>query len=73
LFGLPFGYGVDIFWGSIDRSYHEELSWQADYNTDYRGGTAHVGYSIGRNAFLNVGFDTYQLVYRFPVLSFFDT
>ena len=73
LFGFPFGYGVDIFWGSIDRSYYEERTWQADYNTDYRGGTAQIGYSIGRNAFFNVGFDAYQLLYRFPALSFFDT
>ncbi|NOR17279.1 BamA/TamA family outer membrane protein [candidate division WOR-3 bacterium] len=73
LFALPFGYGIDGFWGSIDRAYYEDGNWLADYNTDYRGAVAEIGYSISHNAFFNAGFDGHQVVYRLPSLPAFDT
>jgi NTE family protein len=72
-FTLPLGYQMDLFWSSIDRAYYEEGTWQAEYNTDCRGGIAEIGYNLGLQSFLNVGMHAYQAVYRIPESPFFDT
>ncbi len=71
--GLPLGYQVDLFWSSIDRAYYEEGVWQAEYNTDCRGGIAEVGYNLGIKSFVNLGMHVHQAMYRIPEAPFFDT
>ena len=73
IFGQPLGYQVDLFWNSIDRSIYEDNTWQADYNTDSRGGTAEFCYTIGDMTFANAGLHAYQVLYRIPETPFFDT
>ena|GEM_PF-444725 len=73
LFRLPFGYRLDAFWRSLDRSYYKNGKWLTDYNTDNRGGVAEVGYSLGRDAYFNVGLNAYQATYRMPPLAVFDS
>jgi len=65
LFRLPFGYRLDGFWGSVDRSYHDEQrKWWGIYEVDYRGGVAEAGYILGRDAFFNVGLNANRAQYR---------
>lgn len=66
LFGLPFGYRLDGFWGSVDRSYYTQGSWDGIYTVRYQGGVAEAGYILGRDAFLNMGLNSYQASYRVP-------
>ncbi|MCK4940725.1 BamA/TamA family outer membrane protein [candidate division WOR-3 bacterium] len=73
VFTLPLGYQFDLFWNSIDRSHYEEGTWQADYNTDCRGGMVEIGYTLGRQSYANMGIDACQAVHRFPESPFFDT
>jgi NTE family protein len=73
LFRLPFGYRIDGFLRSLERSYYENGEWQADYNTDFRGGVAELGYILGRDGFFNIGFQAYEATYQMPQLSIFDT
>jgi NTE family protein len=65
LFRLPFGYRLDGFLGSLDRSYYDEQrKWQGIYEVDYRGGLAEAGYILGRDAFFNVGLNAYRAQYQ---------
>ena len=73
LFRLPFGYRLDGFLRSLDRSYYLNGKWQADYNIETRGGVAEAGYILGYDAFFNVGMTAYQASYRMPPLPIFDT
>jgi NTE family protein len=66
LFQLPFGYRLDGFWGSVDRSYYERGQWNGVYAVGYRGGVAEAGYILGRDAFFNMGLNGYQASYRVP-------
>jgi NTE family protein len=66
LFRLPFGYRLDGFWGSVDRSYYELSDWRGIYKVRYRGGLAEAGYIIGRDAFFNLGMDANQALYFVP-------
>jgi predicted acylesterase/phospholipase RssA len=71
--GLPLGYQIDLFWSSIDRAYYEAGTWQAEYNTDCRGGIVEVGYNLGIKSYINLGMHAYQVLYRIPESPFFDT
>lgn len=71
--GFPFGYRLDAFWGSMDRSYYEDAEWQTDYNTDYLGAEFEVGRSLSRYSFFRAGFTGFYLDYRFPVFSALDS
>ncbi len=73
LFMFPFGYRVDGYWSSVDRSFVRNGRWQADYSSDYRGGVAEAGYIIGRDAFFDFGVKAYQARHRMPALTAFDT
>ncbi len=64
LFRLPYGYRLDGFWGSIQRSYHDEDSPPGKYVVNYRGGVAEAGYILGRNAFFRVGLNGYRAAYQ---------
>ncbi len=66
LFWLPFGYRLDGFLGSVDRSYYEQSQWRGIYEVDYRGGVAEAGYILGRDAFFNIGLNSYRASYRVP-------
>ena len=66
LFRLPFGYRLDGFWSSVDRSYFEQGQWQGVYAVDYYGGVAEAGYILGRDAFFNFGLNGYRAGYRVP-------
>jgi NTE family protein len=66
LFQLPFGYRLDGFWGSADRSYYELSDWRGIYKVRYLGGLAEAGYILGRNAFFDVGLRGYRAGYRAP-------
>ena len=67
LFGLPFGYRLDGFLGSVNRSYYEQSQWRGIYTVGYRGGVAEAGYILGRDAFFNFGLNGYQAAYRAPL------
>ncbi|UCD19227.1 MAG: patatin-like phospholipase family protein [candidate division WOR-3 bacterium] len=73
LFAFPFGYRIDVFRGSIERSYYEDGEWLAEYATTYHGGLVEAGYILGRNAFFNIGLTVKEAVYRFPALPTFDS
>jgi len=66
LFRFPFGYRLDGFWGSIDRTYFDSTGRHASYRTAYRGGIAEAGYIIGRNAFFDFGVAAYDAAYPLP-------
>ncbi len=66
LSGLPFGYRLDGFWGSIDRTFYEQGRWRGIYKVRYVGGVAEAGYILGRNAFFDLGMNGYYAVYRSP-------
>jgi outer membrane protein assembly factor BamA len=66
LFWWPFGYRLDGFWSSVDRSYCEQGRWAGIYNVGYRGGVAEAGYILGRDAFFDLGLNAYQAWYRVP-------
>ncbi len=66
LFQLPFGYRLDGFWGSSDRTYYEQSQWLGTYKVRYRGGLAEAGYILGRYAFFNIGLRGFQAMYRLP-------
>jgi NTE family protein len=66
LFWLPFGYGLDGFWGNIDRFYYDRDTLRSFYSTAYRGGAADAGYSLGPDAFFSIGVTGYQASYGFP-------
>ncbi len=72
VFNFPFGYRLDVFWNSANRSYHS-VSWKADYVVEQRGGLAEAGYILGRNAFFDVGLVACQARYQFPPVRFFDS
>jgi outer membrane protein assembly factor BamA len=72
LFRLPFGYRLDAFWGSRDRSYYENGNWRGDYNADQRGGLAEAGYILGHDAYFNIGINAYEALYRMPDPPFFE-
>ena len=73
MLGIPLGYTVDAFWNSIDRSLYDEGTWLNDYNIDSRGGITEVGYTLNEHTHANIGLQMYQVTYRLPVSSFFDT
>jgi NTE family protein len=64
LFQLPFGYRLDGFWGSADRTYYEQSEWLGIYKVRYRGGVAETGYILGRDAFFDLGLRAYEAMYR---------
>lgn len=66
LFRLPFGYGLDGFWGSVSRSYYSLGNWAGNYRVGYRGGVAEAGYILGRDAFFDLGFKAYKARYTVP-------
>jgi NTE family protein len=66
LFRLPFGYRLDGFWGSADRSYYELSDWRGIYKVRYRGGVAEAGYILGRDAFFDFGMTSNQAIYFVP-------
>jgi NTE family protein len=66
LFRLPFGYRLDGFLGSVDRSYYEQRQWGGVYTVGYRGGVAEAGYILGHDAFFDVGLKAQQVTYRVP-------
>jgi predicted acylesterase/phospholipase RssA len=72
-FGFPFGYRVDIYRGSIERSYYETSTWQGDYKNDYYGSVAEVGYILGHDAFFDIGFNVKNVRYQMPALPILDT
>ncbi len=67
LFQLPFGYRLDAFLGSVERSYYEQGKWRGDYTVGYYGGVAEAGYILGRDAFFNFGLNSYRASYRVPL------
>ena len=71
LFRLPFGYRLDGFLGSVDRSYYKADTWDI-YRVDYRGGVAEAGYILGRDAFFNLGLNGYRATYS-PAGSLLDS
>lgn len=74
LFRFPFGYRLDGFWRSLDRSYYLNGKLQDDYKVDSRGGVAEAGYILGRDAYFNFGITAFQaLLYSMPPLPIFDT
>jgi len=66
LFQLPFGYRLDGFLGSVERSYYEQGKWRGAYTVGYLGGVAEAGYILGRDAFFNFGLNSYRASYRVP-------
>jgi len=66
LFQLPFGYRLDGFWGSVDRSYYAQSHWAGVYTVEYLGGVAEAGYILGRDAFFNFGLNSYRAWYDVP-------
>jgi len=66
LFRLPFGYRLDGFLGSVDRSYYNADKSRDIYEVDYHGGVAEAGYIVGRDAFFRFGLNGYQASYRVP-------
>jgi NTE family protein len=66
LFRLPFGYRLDGFWGSIDRTYYQQSQWRGVYKVRYRGGLAEAGYILGRDAFFSFGMNANQATYLVP-------
>jgi NTE family protein len=66
LFNLPFGYGLDAFWNSINHVYYRNQFWSGNYNIDSRGGMAGIGYILGRNAYFNFGIQAYHTIYQQP-------
>jgi len=72
LFGLPFGYRLDGFLGSVERSYYEQGKWRGAYTVGYLGGVAEAGYILGRDAFFNLGLNSYRATYRVPIDSLKD-
>ncbi|MCX7785545.1 MAG: patatin-like phospholipase family protein [candidate division WOR-3 bacterium] len=72
LFLLPFGYRLDGFYRALHNSYFEDRVWSADYYTNLIGGVFEIGYILGRDAFFNIGFNSYKATYTKPSLSFFN-
>jgi predicted acylesterase/phospholipase RssA len=72
-FVLPFSSHADLYWSSIDRSYYADRAWQADYNTDVRGGAIGLANHLGGKAFASADFQIHQAFYRFPTGGLFDT
>ena len=64
LFQLPFGYRLDGFLGSVERSYYEQGKRMGVYTVGYLGGVAEAGYILGRDAFFNFGLNSYRVSYR---------
>ncbi len=71
IFNFPFGYRLDGFWGSIERSYYQDSRWQTDYTIRHLGGVAEMGYILGRNAFFNIGIEACHATYIVPPLPIF--
>jgi len=63
LFRLPFGYRLDGYAGSVDRSYYEQGRRQGVYTVGYRGGVGEAGYVVGRDAFFVFGLNGYRATY----------
>lgn len=72
-FIVPFGYEINLFWNSIDRSFYEAGTWASDYNIDCRGGMAELCYAWTEQSCFRLGMKAHQAEYRFPESSFFDT
>lgn len=72
VFNFPFGYRLDGYWNSIERTYRA-ANWAASYSVEQRGALAEAGYIVGSNAFFNFGVTARQASYRFPPLPFFDS
>ncbi len=72
LFRLPVGYRLDGFHRSFRNSYFENRMWSADYYTNISGGIFEIGYILGHDAFLNIGFNSYKASYAKPDLPFFN-
>ncbi|MEO0091737.1 MAG: patatin-like phospholipase family protein [candidate division WOR-3 bacterium] len=72
LFRLPFGYRLDGFYRTLHNSYFEDRLWIADYYTNFLGGIFEAGYILGRDAFFNIGFNSYKATYTKPNLAFFN-
>jgi NTE family protein len=71
LFRLPFGYRLDGFWTSVDRSYYDKGNWLGDYTYDQRGGIIEAGYILGYDGFFKIGFQAFQNLYRMPAVPLF--
>lgn len=65
-FNLPFGYGLDAFWNTINHVYYRNQYWSGNYNIDTRGGMVGIGYILGRNAYFNFGIQAYRVIYQQP-------
>ncbi len=74
LFMFPVGYRLDAFLGTANRSYREDGHRIGYYDMGYAGSVADIGYSIGRNAFVNFGFSATRYKYSaLPDRPFFDS
>ncbi len=74
LFRFPFGYRLDGFWRSLERSYYLNGKLQDDYTIDSWGGVAEAGYILGRAAYFNFGITAYKaLLSSLPALPIFDS
>ncbi len=66
LFRLPFGYRLDGFIGSVQRSFYNADASMNIYEVDYNGGVAEAGYILGHDAFFDLGLNGYRASYRVP-------
>ncbi len=74
LFMFPVGYRLDGFLGTVNRSYWVGGHRIGYYDMEYAGSVADIGYSIGRNAFVNFGFTAARYGYSaLPDRPFFDS
>ncbi|MEO0122204.1 MAG: patatin-like phospholipase family protein, partial [candidate division WOR-3 bacterium] len=71
LFQFPFGYRIDGFYGSLNRSYFQENNWQGSYNIKYFGGISEIGYILGKDAFFNIGIKAEKNIYKIPFADSF--
>lgn len=63
LFRLPFGYRLDGYAGSVERSYYEQGRRQGVYTVGHSGGVGEAGYVVGRDAFFVFGLNGYRATY----------
>ncbi|MEO0112774.1 MAG: patatin-like phospholipase family protein [candidate division WOR-3 bacterium] len=71
LFQFPFGYRIDGFYGSLNRSYFQNNKWQGSYNIKYFGGITEIGYILGKDAFFNIGIKAEKNIYKIPFADSF--
>lgn len=72
-FSLPFGYRFDGFIGKVERSYYQAGDLIGRYRVGYVGGFGEAGYSLGNDAFFNLGLKACRPAYEFPRGAQFDT